>query len=85
MTNEMTQEEFQQHIMEVLRGCPDGRGLDEESLYAAVKLLAEVKGLLATIHLLQRGEVLGFVDADGEVALRYPEGATKALIKFILC
>jgi hypothetical protein len=67
--NETTSEEMQERIREVLRGCPDGR-MDKESLHAACVLHAEVEELQATLRLLQRGEILGKVDADGEVILR---------------
>jgi len=43
-------------------------------LRAAVELLAEVELRQALILMLQRGEIIGRVDADGEVALRSAEG-----------
>jgi len=74
VTNETTQEEMQQRMIEVLRGCPDGRGMDEDSLRAAVILLVEVELRQALILRLQRGKLIGRVDADGEVALGSAEG-----------
>jgi len=61
-------EENKRHIMAVLRGCPNGR-MDKESLRAASLLHAEIEDLQATLQLLQRGEITGSVDADGEVVL----------------
>ena len=72
--DETTQEEMQQRMIEVLRGCPDGRGMDEDSLRAAVTLLFEVELRQVLIMMLQRGELIGCVDADGEVALRKAGG-----------
>jgi hypothetical protein len=74
VTNETTKEETQQRIIEVLRGCPDGRHMDEESLCAAVKLLTEVELRQAVIQMLQRGDLIGRVDANGEVAVRSAAG-----------
>jgi hypothetical protein len=60
-------EKLQQRIVEVLRGCPNG--IDEQSLKAACQLHAEIEDMQATLRLLQRGEITGSVDADGEVML----------------
>jgi len=68
--NETTPEELQQRMIEVLRGCPDGPGMDEDSLRAAVELLAEVELSQALVRMLQRGELIGRVRADGEVELQ---------------
>jgi hypothetical protein len=70
MRIETTNEEVQQCILEVLRGCRDGRGMDKESLHAACRLMDEIADLQAAVRLLQRGEILGMVDADGEVVLQ---------------
>ena len=70
MRIETTTEEIQQRIREVLRGCPEGRGMDKESLHTACLLHAEIEDLQAALRLLQRGDILGSVDADGEVQLR---------------
>jgi hypothetical protein len=69
-----TQDEIQQRMLKIMRGCPNGR-MDEASLHAACLLDGEIENLQATIRLLQRGEILGCVDADGEVVLSTPEGA----------
>lgn len=68
-----TKEEVQQRVREVLCGCPDGRGMDRESLYAACLLAGEIEDLQAMLRLLQRGDALGSVDEDGEVMLRAPQ------------
>jgi hypothetical protein len=67
---ETTADELKERIREVLRGCPKGRGLDGESLQAACWLLGEIETMQATLRLLQRGEIRGYLDADGELLLR---------------
>lgn len=71
MKGKATVEEVKQHIREVLRGCPDGR-MDVESLRAACLLHAEIEDMQALLRLLQRGEITGSVDANGEVVLYGP-------------
>jgi hypothetical protein len=66
---ETTEEDIKDRIREVLRGCPDGRGMDKDSLHAACLLSAEIEDMQAALRLLQRGEITGSVDADGEVLL----------------
>lgn len=66
---ETTEQEVKERVREVLHGCPVGRGIDKESLHAACCLLGEIETLQATLRLLQRGEITGCVDADGEVQL----------------
>lgn len=64
-----TMAEMQSRITTVLRGAKDG-AMDKDSLQAACYLLAEIEDMQAALRLLQRGEVLGAVDEDGEVVLR---------------
>lgn len=66
-------EDMKRLIRKVLLGCP-GRAMDKESLRAACMLLSEIEDLQATVRRLQRGEVLGSVDADGAVTLRRARG-----------
>ena len=57
-------------IRKVLRGCPEGRGMDTHSLQAACRLLVEIETMKATLRLMQRGELTGFIDGNDEVVLR---------------
>lgn len=70
MRIETTEQEVKEHIREVLRGCPEGRGMDKESLHAGCSLLGEIEILQAALRLLQPGEITGYVDADGKVQLQ---------------
>ena len=63
-------EEMNELIREVLRGCPEGRGMDKQSLQAACRLLLDIETTKATLRLLQRGELTGFIDGNDEVVLR---------------
>lgn len=65
---EITKQEVKERIREVLRGCPNG--LDGQSLQAACSLLGEIEIMQATLRLLQRGKITGYVDEDGEVHVR---------------
>jgi hypothetical protein len=68
--NETTTKEVQERIREVLRGCPEGRGMDKDSLYAACLLSAEIEYMQAALRLLQRGEITGCVNDEGEVMVQ---------------
>jgi hypothetical protein len=68
----VTAEEIKQRITDVLQGCPNGK-MDAGSLQAACLLHAEIEDMQATLRLIQRGEITGSVDADGEVVLSVAE------------
>lgn len=70
MKTEATEQEARERIREVLRGCPVGLIMDKESSHAACCLLGEIETLQASVRLLQRREITGYVDANGEVRLR---------------
>jgi hypothetical protein len=48
--------------------------MEKESLRAACLLHAEIEDRQAALRLLQRGEILGAVDENGEVVLRAKDG-----------